>query len=82
MLFGLEDVKNLLDAGNEFVIEMIGVAGVRIQHPSQLNGVAQRVHLVLALPKPGTGEVGLIILVPGSAVRLLVEGVRIRSMVM
>ena len=78
MLFGLEDVKNLLDAGNEFVIEMIGVAGVRIQHPSQLNGVAQRVHLVLALPKPGTGEVGLIILVPRSAVRLLVEGVRIR----
>ena len=28
-----------IDAGNEFGIEVIGVAGVRIQHPSQLDGV-------------------------------------------
>ena len=78
MLLGLEYVKNLLDAGNEFGIEMTGVAGVRIQHPSQLDGVAQRIHLVLALPKPRAGEVGLIVLVPGGTVRFLVEGVRIR----
>ena len=77
MLLGLEDVKNLLDAGNEFGIEVIGVAGVRIQHPSQLDGVAQRIHLVLALPQPRAGEVGLIV-VPGSTVRFFVEGIRIR----
>ena len=78
MLLGLKYVKNLLDAGDEFGIEVIGVAGVRIQHPSQLDGVAQRIHLVLALPKPRAGEVGLIVLVPGGTVRLFVEGIRIR----
>ena len=78
MLFGLEYVKNLLDAGDEFGIEVIGVAGVRVQHPCQLDGVAQRIHLVLALPKPRAGEVGLIVLVPGGTVRFFVEGIRIR----
>ena len=35
MLLGLEYVKNLLDAGNEFGIEMTGVAGVRISSPAK-----------------------------------------------